>query len=164
MFGSVVLCCWSFSLLRLSSSLVHGNIQLDDGPAAGRRTETSYLSDIERGHAPDPVHDPALLPVDSVEDHFLMDTGSYDEVAVADLKTQYTPGLVSSLAAAGSGHAFTSSLHPSPAVMPGLPTALLRPLRHLLLPLLQRHLLLSPSRPRLPSQTHLNTPEANKRC
>ncbi|XP_040895955.1 agouti-related protein isoform X2 [Toxotes jaculatrix] len=114
MFGSVLLCCWSFSLLRLSSSLVHGNIQLDDGPASGRRTETSFLSDI---------------------------------------------GLISRLAAAGSGHAFTSSLHPSPAVVSGLPTALLRPLRHLLLPLLQRHLLLSPSWPRLPTQTHLTTPE-----
>lgn len=35
----------------------------------------------ERSHAPDPVHDPGLLPVDSVEEHFLMDAGSYDEVA-----------------------------------------------------------------------------------
>ncbi|CAB1424169.1 unnamed protein product [Pleuronectes platessa] len=42
MFGSVLLCYWSFSLLHLSSSLVHGNIQLDDD----RRTDTSYLSDI----------------------------------------------------------------------------------------------------------------------
>lgn len=45
MFGSVLLCVCSFSLLRLSSSLVHGNIQLDDGPVAGRRAESSYLSD-----------------------------------------------------------------------------------------------------------------------
>ncbi|XP_008300796.1 agouti-related protein [Stegastes partitus] len=88
MFGSVLLCCCSFSLLRLSSSLVHGNIQLDDAPAAGRRTDTSYLSDMERGHAPDPVHDPALLPEDSVEDHFLMDGGSYDEDASAALQLQ----------------------------------------------------------------------------
>ncbi|XP_070764887.1 agouti-related protein [Enoplosus armatus] len=88
MFGSVLLCCWSFSLLRLSSSLVHGNIQLDDGPAASRRAETSYLSDIERSHGPDAVHDPALLPVDSVEDHFLMDAGSYDEDASAALQLQ----------------------------------------------------------------------------
>ncbi|XP_023255161.1 uncharacterized protein LOC111667241 isoform X1 [Seriola lalandi dorsalis] len=90
MFVSVLLCCCSFSLLHLSSSLVHGNIPLDEGPAAGRHTETSYLSDMERGHAPDRVHDPTLLPVDSVEDRFLMDTGSYDEVGVTDLKRQYT--------------------------------------------------------------------------
>uniref|UniRef100_A0AAQ5ZSD2 Uncharacterized protein n=1 Tax=Amphiprion ocellaris TaxID=80972 RepID=A0AAQ5ZSD2_AMPOC len=79
MLGSVLLCCWSFSLLRLSSSLVHGNIQLDEAPATGRRPDTSYLSDMERGHAPDP----ALLPEDSVEDHFLLDGGSYDEFVVS---------------------------------------------------------------------------------
>ncbi|XP_041649241.1 agouti-related protein isoform X1 [Cheilinus undulatus] len=80
MFGFVLLCCCSFSLLRLSSSLVHGNVPLDEGPAAGRRSDSSFMSDIaERGHAPDPPQDPVLLPVDSVEDHFLMDTGSYDE-------------------------------------------------------------------------------------
>ncbi|XP_068584952.1 agouti-related protein [Cebidichthys violaceus] len=84
MLGSVLLCCWSFSLLRLSSSLVHGNIQLDDG----RRGDASYLSDIERSHAPDPVHDPALLPVDSMEDHFLMDAASYDEDSSAALQLQ----------------------------------------------------------------------------
>ncbi|XP_051234174.1 agouti-related protein [Dicentrarchus labrax] len=88
MFGSVLLCCYSFSLLRLSSSLVHGNIQLDDGPAAGRLSEPSYLSDLERSHATDPVHDPALLSVDSVEDHFLMDAGSYDEDSSAALQLQ----------------------------------------------------------------------------
>ncbi|XP_018548299.1 agouti-related protein [Lates calcarifer] len=88
MFGSVLLCYWSFSLLRLSSSLVHGNIQLDDSSPAARRPETSYLSDIDRGHVPDPVHDPALLPVDSVEDHFLMDAGSYDEDSSAALQLQ----------------------------------------------------------------------------
>lgn len=46
MFGLVVLFCWSFSLLRYSSSLVHGNIQLDNGPAGGHHTDTPYLSDI----------------------------------------------------------------------------------------------------------------------
>ncbi|XP_042370346.1 agouti-related protein [Plectropomus leopardus] len=87
MFGSVLLGCISFSLLRLSSSLVHGDIQLDDGPAA-RHADSSYLSAIERGHAPDPVHEPALLPVDSVEDHFLMDAASYDEDSSAALQLQ----------------------------------------------------------------------------
>ncbi|KAM6950879.1 agouti-related protein [Lycodopsis pacificus] len=84
MLGSVLLCCWSFSLLRLSSSLVDGNIQLDDG----RRGDASYLSDIERSHAPVSVHDPALLPVDSLEDHFLMDAVSYDEDSSAALQLQ----------------------------------------------------------------------------
>lgn len=36
------------------------------------------------------MHDPALLPVDSVEDHFLMDAGSYDEVGVAYLNSELT--------------------------------------------------------------------------
>ncbi|XP_037303953.1 agouti-related protein isoform X1 [Pungitius pungitius] len=77
MFGSVLLCCLSLSLLRLSSSLVHGNIQMDD---------TSYLSDnAERSHAPGPVHDPAL---DSMEDRFLMDPVSYDEDSLAALQLQ----------------------------------------------------------------------------
>lgn len=46
MFGTVLLCCWSFGLLPLTSSLVHGNLPLDEGPVAGRRTETSFLSEI----------------------------------------------------------------------------------------------------------------------
>ena len=50
----------------------------------------SVLCPADRSHAPDPVHDPALLPVDSVEDHFLMDAGSYDEVGVAYLNSQFT--------------------------------------------------------------------------
>lgn len=65
------------------------------------------------------------------------------------------PGLISSLTAAGSGHAFTSSMHPPPTVLSGLPSALLWPLWHLLLSLLQCHLLLPPSRPHLPAPTHL---------
>lgn len=116
MLGSVLLCCCSISLLHLSSALVHGNLQLDDG----RHPDPAYLSDLgqyacpitgqslccvtslshdqacshvvlcptERAHAPDPMRDPALLSVDSVEDHFLIDTGSYDEVGVADVETQ----------------------------------------------------------------------------
>lgn len=67
------------------------------------------------------------------------------------------PGLVGSLTAAGSGHAFTSSMHPPPTVLSGLPSALLWPLWHMLLSLFQRHLLLPPSRPHLPAQTHLTT-------
>lgn len=43
----------------------------------------------ERSHAPNPVQEPALLPVDSVEDAFLIDAGSYDEVGVAYLQIQY---------------------------------------------------------------------------
>ncbi|XP_036951713.1 agouti-related protein isoform X1 [Acanthopagrus latus] len=88
MFGSVLLCWCSFTLLRFSSSLVHGNIQLEDGPPAARRAEPSYLSEMDRSHAPDPVHDPVLLPIDSVEDHFLMDAGSYDEDSSAALQLQ----------------------------------------------------------------------------
>ncbi|KAM8893535.1 agouti-related protein isoform 1-T2 [Spinachia spinachia] len=79
MFGSVLLCCLSLSLLRLSSSLVHGNIQIDDA---------SFLSDNERSHAPNPVHDPAHLALDSMEDRFLMDPASYDEDSSAALQLQ----------------------------------------------------------------------------
>uniref|UniRef100_A0A3Q3VSW1 Agouti-related protein n=1 Tax=Mola mola TaxID=94237 RepID=A0A3Q3VSW1_MOLML len=88
MFSSGLLCFWSFSLLRLSSSVVHGTIQLDGGPASSRRVESSYLSESDRSHAPDPVHEPALLPVDLVEEPLLMDTGSYDEDASAGLMLQ----------------------------------------------------------------------------
>ncbi len=45
----------------------------------------SVLCPAERSHAPDTMHDPGLLSVDSVEDHFLMDAGSYDEVGVTYL-------------------------------------------------------------------------------
>ncbi|XP_075873976.1 agouti-related protein [Nelusetta ayraudi] len=74
----------SFGLLRLSSSMVHGDIPLDDSAGTGRRVGSSYLSEGERSHAPIPLHEPALLPVDSVEDAFLIDTGSYDEDAAAE--------------------------------------------------------------------------------
>ncbi|XP_037553673.1 agouti-related protein [Nematolebias whitei] len=79
MVGGLLFYCWSFSLLRLSSSLVHGNIQLDEGPIPGRRTDTSYLSDIERSHIPSSVQDPALLPVDLEEDGFLLEAGANSE-------------------------------------------------------------------------------------
>ncbi|KAK5873461.1 hypothetical protein PBY51_018498 [Eleginops maclovinus] len=67
MLGSVLVFCSVFSAVRLSSSLVHGNIHLQD---------SSFLSDLERSHAP--VMDTALMTVDSADDS-LMDTGSYDE-------------------------------------------------------------------------------------
>ncbi|XP_054627206.1 agouti-related protein [Dunckerocampus dactyliophorus] len=73
---SLLLCCWTLSLLTLSSTLVHQNhqnLQVDNDLAAPSHPDSSYLSEMERGHAP------ALLPVDSVEDHFLMESGSYDE-------------------------------------------------------------------------------------
>lgn len=125
----------------------------------------------ERSHAPDPVRDPALLPVDSVEDHFLLDAGSYDEVGVVCCEAALSEeraqthvllccvaGLVGGAAVAGPCHALaTTPLHPPPAVVPGVPAALLRPLWHLLLPLLQRHLLLPPRWPRLPPPAHLTT-------
>ncbi|XP_041841017.1 agouti-related protein isoform X2 [Melanotaenia boesemani] len=88
MFSWVLLCCWSFSLLQLSSSLVHGNIQLDEGPGARRRIDTPYLSDIERSHVPVPVDESALLSLDPVEDPLLMDSGSYDEDSSAILQLQ----------------------------------------------------------------------------
>ncbi|KAM4593443.1 agouti-related protein [Odontesthes bonariensis] len=88
MFSSVLLGCWSLSLLRLSCSLVHGNMQLNEGPVSGRRSDAAYLSDLERGHAALSAQDPGLLPVDSVEDHFLMDTGSFDEDSSAGLQMQ----------------------------------------------------------------------------
>ncbi|XP_017293038.1 agouti-related protein isoform X1 [Kryptolebias marmoratus] len=88
MLGGLLLCCWFFSLLRVSSSLVHGNIQLDEGPIPGHRTDTSYLSDIERSAAANPVQDPALIPVDSEEDRFLMEADSNNEDLSALLQLQ----------------------------------------------------------------------------
>ncbi|XP_029354716.1 agouti-related protein [Echeneis naucrates] len=88
MFVSVLLCCCSFSLLRLSSSLVHGNLQLDNRPADARHPESSYMSDLERGHVHGAIHDPMLLPVDSLEDAFLMDAGSFDDDSSAALQLQ----------------------------------------------------------------------------
>ncbi|XP_068180420.1 agouti-related protein isoform X2 [Antennarius striatus] len=79
MFASLLLCYWSFNLLRLSSPLVHGNLQVDEGPDPGRHADTSFLSAIERSHAPEPLRDPALLPLDVMEDRILVDLGSYDE-------------------------------------------------------------------------------------
>ncbi|KAK5914776.1 hypothetical protein CesoFtcFv8_000430 [Champsocephalus esox] len=76
MLGSVLLYCCVFSALRLSSSLVHGNIHLED---------SAFLSVLERGHATG--MDPALLTVDSPDD-FLMDPGSYDEFPVAQDSVQ----------------------------------------------------------------------------
>ncbi|XP_030270995.1 agouti-related protein isoform X2 [Sparus aurata] len=57
-------------------------------PPCSHRGGMKRCSVPDRSHAPDPVHDPALLPVDSVEDHFLMDAGSYDEDSSAALQLQ----------------------------------------------------------------------------
>lgn len=115
----------------------------------------------DRSHAPNAMDEPAPPQVDSVEDSFMVDEGSYDEVCAAVWKSIISSGCWSlSLAvclpaAAGSSHALPAPLHPSPAVLSGLPATLLRPLWHLLLSLLQRYLLLSPSWSQLLSQTHL---------
>ncbi|XP_061592621.1 agouti-related protein [Cololabis saira] len=82
MLGSLLLLCSSFSLLPLSSSLVQGN----ESPFGSLGTDSAYLSDIERSHTPDNVRDPALLPVDSAEEHFLMDAEPYDEDLLAALQ------------------------------------------------------------------------------
>lgn len=47
------------------------------------------LCGAERNHSPSPVHEPALLPVESAEEAFLMETGSFDGVGVAYLHMQY---------------------------------------------------------------------------
>uniref|UniRef100_A0A8C7ZFY3 Uncharacterized protein n=1 Tax=Oryzias sinensis TaxID=183150 RepID=A0A8C7ZFY3_9TELE len=76
----LLLCCWSFSLLRLSSSLIHGHMPVDQGPISSHRSDGPYLPDIERSRVPDSVLDPDLLSADAVEDHFVMEPGSYEEV------------------------------------------------------------------------------------
>lgn len=47
------------------------------------------LCGSERSHVPSPVHEPALLPVESVEETFLLETGSFDGVGVVYLHMQY---------------------------------------------------------------------------
>ncbi|XP_014833869.1 PREDICTED: agouti-related protein-like [Poecilia mexicana] len=79
MFGMLMLCCASSGLLRPAASLVHGGIRLDDTPAAAIRPDAAYLADIDRGHAPSPLQDGGLLPVDSEEDRLLMEAGSNNE-------------------------------------------------------------------------------------
>uniref|UniRef100_A0A3P9MZ02 Agouti domain-containing protein n=1 Tax=Poecilia reticulata TaxID=8081 RepID=A0A3P9MZ02_POERE len=79
MLGMLLLCCASSSLLQPAASLVHGGIRLDDGPAAAVRPDAAYLADIDRGHAPSPLQDGGLLPVDSEEDRLLMEVGSNNE-------------------------------------------------------------------------------------
>ncbi|XP_027869671.1 agouti-related protein isoform X2 [Xiphophorus couchianus] len=68
MFGMLLLCCASSGLLWPATSLVHG-VRLD----------AAYLADIDRGHAPSPLQDGGLLPVDSEEDRLLMEAGSNNE-------------------------------------------------------------------------------------
>ncbi|XP_071783497.1 agouti-related protein [Centroberyx gerrardi] len=81
MLGSLLL-CWACSL---SSALVHGNLQLEDGQAGLRRSEP-FLSDIDG--PPPPRSDPALLPADDLEEHFMMEAGSYDEDVAEALQLQ----------------------------------------------------------------------------
>lgn len=59
-----------------------------------QNTFCRVVCSAERSQVPDRMDEPALLPVDSVEDHFLMDTGSYDEVQ--HLNQQFTLYLVTS--------------------------------------------------------------------
>ncbi|XP_072321384.1 agouti-related protein [Eucyclogobius newberryi] len=70
---SCLLLC-SLSLLRLSSALVQ-NLQLDQGPGGARLVHPPFLSDVERA----PASLSMDLPDEPIEDHFLLDTGSYDE-------------------------------------------------------------------------------------
>uniref|UniRef100_H2L407 Agouti-related protein n=4 Tax=Oryzias latipes TaxID=8090 RepID=H2L407_ORYLA len=84
----LLLCCWSFSLLRLSSSLIHGHMPVDQGPISSHRSDAPYLPDIERSRVPDSVLDPDLLSADAVEDHFVMEPGSYEEDSSAGLQLQ----------------------------------------------------------------------------
>ncbi|XP_076012192.1 agouti-related protein [Genypterus blacodes] len=80
MFSSLLLCCFTFSLIRLSVAVVHGNMQLQEGPAGRRRPEPAFLSEIDQWtNGPDP----ALLSADSGEEHFLIDTESYDKDSAA---------------------------------------------------------------------------------
>ncbi|NP_001092125.1 agouti-related protein precursor [Takifugu rubripes] len=80
MFHSVLVCLLSFSLLHVSSSLVHGGIQLNDGPAAGRHADPLFLLHRDRNQALDAMHEPTPPHADSVEDSFMVDDDSYDEL------------------------------------------------------------------------------------
>uniref|UniRef100_H3CXY9 Agouti-related protein n=1 Tax=Tetraodon nigroviridis TaxID=99883 RepID=H3CXY9_TETNG len=75
MLHSVLACLVSFSLLRVSSSVVHGGVHLDGGPA-----DPLYLPHTDRNHAPNAMHEPAPPQVDSVEDSLMVNEDSYDEL------------------------------------------------------------------------------------
>ncbi|XP_020782449.2 agouti-related protein [Boleophthalmus pectinirostris] len=68
-------------LLRFTSALVQ-NLQLDPGPGGARLVHPPFLSEDDRAPAPLSVD----LPDDPIEDHFLLDTGSYDEEPGASLQ------------------------------------------------------------------------------
>lgn len=75
------------------------------------------------------MHEPTA-PHESVEDSFMVDDDSDDEVCAAQLTSFISLrcwGLLVYFlfAAAGSSHALTASLHPPPAVMPGVPATML---------------------------------------
>lgn len=189
----------SFNLMCPSSSMVHGDVPLDDGPGAGLRVSSSYLSEGGKSsavaeHFIKTFNEPwdacsgfkKLLtalqkeatprtPCTSLAScpPTLLRTPSWLTQALTMkwvwllaefsdcLQYFHWPSLLLSMhfllsgyscrTAAGPGHAFPTPLYPTPAVLSGLPAALLRPLRHLLLPLLQCHLLLPEGGPRLPA-------------
>ncbi|KAM3877460.1 agouti-related protein-like [Diretmus argenteus] len=77
MFTSLLLCCWTCSLIRVSSALVHGGVQPEDGRTSPRRTELSFLSDVEKSHPS--RAELALFSAESLEEQLMMDAESYDE-------------------------------------------------------------------------------------
>ncbi|XP_028297844.1 agouti-related protein [Gouania willdenowi] len=79
MFRLLLFTCCSVCSLRVSSSLVHGHLELDESLAEENRPRTSYSSEPERSSAADPERLSALINMDSAENHFMMETGIYDE-------------------------------------------------------------------------------------
>lgn len=67
-------------------------------------------------------------------------------------------GVIHSPAGSGPRRALSPPLRPPPGVLPGPPDPLLRPLRHLLLPLLQRFLLLQEDQHQFPLWQELVPP------
>ncbi|XP_041715777.1 agouti-related protein [Coregonus clupeaformis] len=86
MVNSAVLCCWTLSLIRLATGLVHGNIRLEESHPSLGRTEDSFLSDIGKGSLS--RGDPVGFGSDSVEEDLMMDMGSYDEDVAVQLQSR----------------------------------------------------------------------------
>ncbi|XP_029904138.1 agouti-related protein [Myripristis murdjan] len=84
MLGSLLLLCGACSLARLSCALVQGNLQLEDG----LRHPEPFLSDLGQYGPPPPRPEPGLLPADDMEEHFLLEAGSYDEDVAEALQLQ----------------------------------------------------------------------------